>query len=292
MPFAPINGAHIHYHKTGRGTPIVFIHPPLLTSQTFNYQKAQLANDFQVITFDIRGHGESKPSERTFTYALVIEDIRQLLDYLGIEKAYLCGYSTGGSIVLEGLLNDPKRFIGGIVVSGMSEMNDMMNRGRARLASLMAGANEPIRKLLARAVAYGNADMELTFQNMYGSSLHGVPDNVRSYYNYCLTYNCTSRLHYIQQPVLLIYGQKDKSFHRYAHLLHNKLPHSSLYFIKDAKHHVPIKNAVRMNDLITLWIQSLKDRESERVKLDFEIAKKLNPAMYSHDEHEQGLPLT
>jgi hypothetical protein len=89
----------------------------------------------------------------------------------------------------------------------------------------------------------------------------------------------------------LIYGQKNHSFHRYANLLHAELPHSSLYFIKDAKHQIPTKNSSRMNDLIRLWVESLEDVQTQRVLLDLAIAKKLNPVMYGEEVQESQLPL-
>jgi pimeloyl-ACP methyl ester carboxylesterase len=288
MPFAEVNGATIHYHTTGRGVPIVFIHPPLLTTQTFNYQKAQLSDEFQVITFDIRGHGESKPSDSPITYPLIIEDIRRLLDFLNVDKAYLCGYSTGGSMVMEGLLTYPERFIGGIVVSGMPEVKDIFNKSRIWLAAQLTGTTV-LRKMLTASVSAGNADMRLTFNNLYGSAIKGDPDNQCEYFRYSQSYNCTRRLSEVKQPVLLIYGQKDTPFHQYAHLFHDKLPNSSLYFIKDAKHQMVNKNAWKMNDLIRLWVESLQDSEKERVELDLEIARKLNPDMYGHNE--DGRPI-
>jgi pimeloyl-ACP methyl ester carboxylesterase len=101
MPKANVNGTILHYHVHGRGTPIVFIHPPLLNRAVFRYQEVQLTDPFQVITFDIRGHGFSPPSETPLTYTLIAEDIKALLDHLNIRQAYLCGYSTGGGIALE-----------------------------------------------------------------------------------------------------------------------------------------------------------------------------------------------
>ena len=83
--------------------------------------------------------------------------------------------------------------------------------------------------------------------------------------------------------MLLIYGQKDVGFHPYAQILHKGLPHSSLFFIKDAKHPIPIQNATRMNDLIHLWVESLEEKEqTERWKLDLAIAQKLHPQMYGN----------
>ncbi|MDQ0901666.1 MULTISPECIES: alpha/beta fold hydrolase [unclassified Paenibacillus] len=290
MPFAHVNGTKLNYEITGTGTPIVFFHPPLLTSQNFAYQREQLSGQFQVITFDFRGHGASKSSERPFSYALIVEDLRQLLDYLGIEKVFLCGYSTGGALVLEALLTYPKRFLGGIVVSGMSELTDIYNKSRLWLASWMAGSG-PLMKLLKKAITFGNADNENTYHSLYESSLSDAANDVKSYYEQSLTYTCTRRLRSIQHPILLIYGQKDHTFHRYANLLHAELPHSSLYFIKDAKHQIPTKNPSRMNDLIRLWVDSLEDIQTQRVLLDLAIAKKLNPDMYGEDIQESQAPL-
>ncbi|MFD0696432.1 alpha/beta fold hydrolase [Paenibacillus sp. GCM10027628] len=294
MPFAHVNGTTLYYEITGKGTPIVFIHPPLLTSENFAYQREQLADDFQIITFDIRGHGKSNPSDRTISYSLIVEDIRQLLDFVGIEKAFLCGYSTGGSLVLEALLMYPKRFLGGIVVSGMSEISDVYNKSSIWLASQMFGSIF-LKKLLLRAIAHGNADKDETYHHLFWSSLKtvgGIGGNVRQYFQCSLTYNCTHRLSTIGHPMLLIFGQEDHRFLRYGKLLRNRLPHSSLYLIKDAKHQIPTKNAERMNDLIRLWIPSLQDQQTERVKLDLEIARKLNPAMYGQNELSQSMHLS
>ncbi|NOU70537.1 alpha/beta fold hydrolase [Paenibacillus sp. LMG 31458] len=290
MPLAHVNGTQLNVEITGTGTPIVFIHPPLLTLQTFAYQREQLSDHFQVITFDIRGHGASKSSERTFSYALIVEDIRQLLDYLGIEKAFLCGYSTGGALVLEALLTYPKRFFGGIMVSGMSELTDPYNKSRVWLAARMAGSGL-FMNLLKKAITFGNADNASTYHALYQSSVSDDAKNVKPYYEQALTYTCTRRLRGIQHPILLIYGQKDRTFHRYANILHEELPHSSLYFIKDAKHQIPIKNPSKMNDLIRLWVDSLEDIQTQRIQLDLAIAKKLNPDMYGEDIKESQLPL-
>jgi pimeloyl-ACP methyl ester carboxylesterase len=290
MPKIEVNGTLLHYHKTGKGIPLVLIHPPLLTAQIFNYQKAQLSDEFEVITFDIRGHGESAASKRKLTYPLIAEDIRQLLDALDIDKAYLCGYSSGGSIVLEALLTYPDRCLGGIIVSGMSEMSDAYHRSLQWLAAKLS-STKPLRSLVSAAISMGNADMRLTYQNLRGSSLHGNPQNQKQYFEYSLHHNVTNRLHRIQKPVLLIYGQNNVSYYRYAHQLHEELPSSSLYFIKDGAHHVPIKQATRMNDLIRLWVASLEDQKTDRLELDLQIAKKLNPEMYMHDEDRDGLPV-
>nr|WP_246320488.1 alpha/beta hydrolase [Paenibacillus qinlingensis] len=254
----------------------------MLTLEAFRYQKEQLGVYYRVITFDIRGHGGSAGSKQSISYQLISQDIIGLLDFLGIEEAFLCGYSTGGTVALDALLTHPRRLVGGIIVSGMSELTDTYNRIRVWLAIRMANPSR-IMNFLIRAITYGNADKKTTYQELKDHALQDMAGNVRSYFEQSLRYSCTDRLAKIQQPVLLIYGEKDVDFHPYAQILHSGLPHSSLFFIKDAKHPVPIQSAERMNDIIHLWLESLHEKEQkERWKLDLAIAQKLHPQMYRH----------
>ncbi|OAS18396.1 alpha/beta fold hydrolase [Paenibacillus oryzisoli] len=284
MPWANVNGTSLHYEMTGpeRGIPIVFIHPPLLTLEAFRYQKEQLGDHFRVITFDIRGHGGSASSKQPLGYQLISQDIIGLLDFLGIEEAFLCGYSTGGTVALEALLTDSHRFVGGVIVSGMSELTDTYNRIRIWLAVQLANPNR-IMNFLIKAITYGNADTKTTYQELKEHAKQDMAENVKSYFEQSLRYSCTSSLPKIKQPVLLIYGEKDVVFHSYAQILHKGLPNSSLFFIRDAKHPVPIQSAARMNDIIHLWVDSLQEKEQdERWKLDLTIAQKLHPERYGN----------
>ncbi|WNR45649.1 alpha/beta fold hydrolase [Paenibacillus roseipurpureus] len=281
MPFANVNGTTLHYEVTGpaSGKPIVFIHPPLLTLETFAYQKEQLSKYFRVITFDIRGHGGSACTDQELTYSLIAADITHLLDHLNIESAYVCGYSTGGTVALEAMIRFPSRFRGGIIVSGMSELTDLYNLSRVWLAIRLARPSR-FMKLLIEALTYGNADKSTTYQKLKERATHDSEQNVKSYFEQSMHYSCTNRLSTIQQPVLLIYGLEDRAFHPYAQQIHSQLPHSSLYFIKDAKHQIPFKSAPRMNDLIQLWLDSLDEPNAAREKLDLAIARRLNPSKY------------
>ncbi|MBP1153815.1 MULTISPECIES: alpha/beta hydrolase [unclassified Paenibacillus] len=252
MPYADINGTKLYYQLKGQGVPILFLHPPLMTGHTFAYQQHQLADHYQVITFDIRGHGQSPYSKEPITYPLIAEDIRQLLDVLGIRKAYLCGYSTGGSIALEAMLNYPERFLGGILVSALSEVSSPVLKTEIWLASALSAAGA--KRLLAAAITAGNADSLQTFKQLYRSSIQGDIRNLHQYYRFSSKYNCTKHLKEIRAPILLLYGQKDKRFKRYVRILQKHLPISSLYILGNATHQIPTKEAKRMNDIIRMWV--------------------------------------
>lgn len=161
MSHSFINGYQMQYTDCGKGTAIIFIHPPVLTSRNFQYQMP-LSGDFRIITFDIRGHGQSEPSKKEITYPLIARDICQLMDHLKIEKAFLCGYSTGGAVVLDFLLTCPERALGGIVIGGMSEVSDPKLKNKISSGLLLSrfGAVGPI----ALSTAWGQAKLKLSLR--------------------------------------------------------------------------------------------------------------------------------
>ncbi|MDF2856230.1 MAG: alpha/beta hydrolase [Neobacillus sp.] len=247
-----IEGTRIFYSVAGDGIPIIFIHPPLLTSANFTYQMKELSKNYKVIIFDIRGHGRSEYSKQAITYSLIVDDIRNLLDHLRIEKAFICGYSTGGSIVCEFMLSHSDRALGGIIISGMSEASDVYLRKRISLAKNIS--NPKSLSILASAIAWGNADKKEIFKQMFSEAIKGDPRNIKQYYDYSLNYNCTNLLGKIYLPILLVYGTKDKSFHHYAQLLHERLPSNKLKFLEKERHQIPTKAANKLNQLISQFL--------------------------------------
>lgn len=253
MPKTHINGYNMHYIDQGEGTAIIFIHPPILTSLNFKYQIEKLSKKYRTIAFDIRGHGQSESSKKKVTYPLIVEDIRLLMDRLGIEKALLCGYSTGGSVVLEFLLTYPERALGGIVIGGMSEASDWKLRSKISLGRILTKIGAI--RTVALPVAWGQANTKLSLVRLlFNDAKKGYAKNVEQYYQYSLEYNCTAQLGNINHPVLLVYGEKDKGFHPYAKLLKDRLPKSELFFIRKTKHQIPTKAAAKLNELIEQFI--------------------------------------
>ncbi|CAH0219292.1 alpha/beta fold hydrolase [Peribacillus simplex] len=254
MPMLDVEGISLYYSVKGNGVPIVFIHPPVLTSVNFQYQMEKLSEEFKVITFDIRGHGRSQYSRLPVTYPLIIEDIKHLLDHLKIKKAIICGYSTGGSIVLEYLLTCADRALGGIVIGGMSEVRDKYFKQKISLGISLA--NKDAVPILALSTSWSNSNTEKLFYEMFNEALKGDARNIEQYYHYSLHYNCTHQLEKINLPILLIYGKKDKPLHHYANLLHEKLPCTELTFIDHAKHQIPTKAVNDLNESIKHFIHT------------------------------------
>lgn len=102
MPYTGTNGIQTYYERHGSGRPLVCIHGLTMDRRTWAPQVDDLAAEYEVITYDCRGHGKTDtgdPSE--YTVSLLVEDLRVLIEELELEKPVLCGHSYGGIIAAE-----------------------------------------------------------------------------------------------------------------------------------------------------------------------------------------------
>jgi pimeloyl-ACP methyl ester carboxylesterase len=247
-----VNNIHLYYQVAGKGIPIIFIHPPILTSTNFYYQQLELAKQFQVITFDIRGHGNSSSGKKALTYPLIIEDIVGLLDKLQIEKAYIAGYSTGGSIALEAMYTHRDRFCGGILISTMVKPTNLYLKSIIQLATILS--NPITFPILTKTICNGNADCSSTYDQLYNEAIKGDPNRIKEYFHYSLAFDYSQKLTEIKQPTLLLFGEKDKDFYEDKQILQEKLPNHVLKMIGDVPHQLPTKAAKSINATIANFI--------------------------------------
>src|SRR5688572_13881467 len=100
--FFDSGGVRIRYVERGAGVPVVLVH-----GFTANIERSwietgvlpDLARDYRVIAFDLRGHGGSDKPHEPRAYEEVGLDVIRLLDHLEISRAHVVGYSLGGIIV-------------------------------------------------------------------------------------------------------------------------------------------------------------------------------------------------
>ena len=88
----------ISYNIFGKGVPIIFIHGIGSRKYTWHGVIDELKNEYQCITYDLRGHGESVFDESNFTLDDLVEDLEYLRSHLNIDKTHLVGHSLGGMI--------------------------------------------------------------------------------------------------------------------------------------------------------------------------------------------------
>src|SRR3954452_13915985 len=98
MPFISArDGTQLFYKDWGTGRPVVLIHGWLLNADMWEYQMLALAEaGFRTIAYDRRGFGRSDQPWTGYEYDTFADDLKALLDGLGLEDVTLVGFSMGG----------------------------------------------------------------------------------------------------------------------------------------------------------------------------------------------------
>ena len=110
MPKIKANGVDIHYITVGSGPDVVMLHGFLGNLALWHlYTVPLLRREYRVTTYDLRGHGYSEMTPTGYTAADMAEDLRGVLDALGIERAHLVGHSYGADVCMYFALLHPER---------------------------------------------------------------------------------------------------------------------------------------------------------------------------------------
>ncbi len=105
--FAAVNGTTLYYEMTGTGHPFILIHGHLLDRRSWDDQFAVFAQHYQVIRYDQRGFGDSGLIVKGEPHS-DRQDLYELMQFLGIESAYLMGVSGGGALAIDFALEHPE----------------------------------------------------------------------------------------------------------------------------------------------------------------------------------------
>ncbi|SEM40960.1 2-succinyl-6-hydroxy-2,4-cyclohexadiene-1-carboxylate synthase [Mesobacillus persicus] len=105
-----LNEVHYHVEQAGTGFPLLMFHGFTGKSSTWTPFSASIGLTSRMIMVDLIGHGRSQspPNHERYDILKVADDMKLLLDKLGIEKTDLLGYSMGGRLAITFAANYPE----------------------------------------------------------------------------------------------------------------------------------------------------------------------------------------
>ena len=100
--FLQANGIRIHYVRQGAGAPLVLLHGWPEFWLTWRKNIGPLSENFDVIVPDLRGFGETDkpdlPAWQGYALEMLVEDLRGLLDGLGIDRCGIVSHDVGAFV--------------------------------------------------------------------------------------------------------------------------------------------------------------------------------------------------
>ncbi len=117
------DGLPIYYTVQGAGEPaLVFVHGWCCDGGYWSEQLGRFAQRYKVVAVDLGGHGQSGLERQTWTIEAFGEDVKSVVEKLGLTEAVLVGHSMGGKVIIEAARLMPGRVIGLIGVDTLQDM--------------------------------------------------------------------------------------------------------------------------------------------------------------------------
>ena len=208
------NTVKLHYSESGQGTPVVLLHGFPLTSAIWTQQQQRLAENYRVITPDLRGHGQSPAPVGVYEMEVLAGDVLALLDSLKIEQAAIMGHSMGGYVTLAAWRLAPARFLAlGLIDSQAGADTAEGRQGRVQLAEKVAaeGSQVAADAMLPKLFAPGLAAGHPVWEQVRGMILNTQPAGIiGALHGMAARPDSNPILSTIDVPVLVVTGDKDQ----------------------------------------------------------------------------------
>jgi pimeloyl-ACP methyl ester carboxylesterase len=229
---APVNGISLYHAVYGEGAPVILLHGGLGNSDYWGHQVPALAERYQVITVDSRGHGRSTRDAKAYGYDLMASDVLALMDHLGIAKASIVGWSDGGIIGLDIAMSHPDRidrlfaFGANSTVAGLKENIEK----NPTFASYIERAGEEYAKL---SPTPGEYDAFLTqIGAMWASQPNWTPEQLGK----------------IKAPTVIAAGEHDEAIRReHTEELARQVPGAKLLILPGVSHFGMLQDPAQFN---------------------------------------------
>lgn len=241
------------YSVQGSGKNIVLIHGVGLNQDMWGGQTVSLASDYQVICYDMLGHGQSKQPSDSASLEEYALQLKELLDSLAIEKTSLVGFSMGGLVARAFALHYPE-YLDSLVI-----LNSVFNRTEEQRSGIQARTKEVAIKGPSANV---DAAIKRWFSEEYAASSSAQIDEVRNtvlnndHLGYLTTYRLfasednylADQISNIKVPTLVMTGELDPgSTPQMAHDMGSLIDNAQIVVLADQRHMMPMESPKLVN---------------------------------------------
>jgi pimeloyl-ACP methyl ester carboxylesterase len=226
-----LNGMQMYYVTCGQGEPLLLLHGFTGSSSDWEPFVSELAEEYQLILPDLRGHGRSANPLKEFTHRQAALDMWALLDHLGIEHFKAIGASGGGNILLHLATQQPGRVAAMVLISATSSFPEQAREAMARV-TIESQTDEAWYFMRQRHI-HGDEQIRALWRQ--GQAFKDSYDDMNF---------TASSLSTITAQTLVVYGDRDFLYPVQIALdMYTAIPHSYLWIVPNGGH-VPLSSSL------------------------------------------------
>ncbi len=256
MPYASASdGVKLYYEEVGRGAPIVFVHEFADDVRGWSAQVKFFARRYRTIAFNARGYPPSDVPEDAEQYSQVraADDIKAVLDHLGLAKGHVIGLSMGGYAALHFGLLCPERALS-LTVGGAGYGSGSADRAGFHRDTdhVIAQFEESGMALVAEFYTRGPTRVQFMakdpvgwqeFHDRFaGGSARGHANTMRGVQRRRPSiFELESRLERLTVPTLIMTGDEDEPCLEPALFMKRKIPTAGLVVIPNSGHAINLE---------------------------------------------------
>ena len=255
---AKTNGVEINYEIEGSGPWLTMSHSLACDLHMWDPQMPVLTGKFKVLRFDTRGHGQSSAPAGDYTLENLADDVKGLLDALGIRQTHWAGLSMGGMIGQAFALRYPGVFQSMVLADTTSRRPpnaEEMWGDRIRTAR-EKGMDALVQSTLERWFTEPYRNTRKDVMERIGNGIRATP--VNGFAGCCAAIakvDYLDRLKEIRMPVLVMVGEHDHGTPpEAARVIQQNLPGAELKVLASAAHLSNIEQAEEFNKALTAFL--------------------------------------
>ncbi len=233
--------------------PLVFVHGLGSSILDWENQIRLFSQHYQVITFDVRGHGKSDKPRGPYSVSMFASDTVELIRQLHFSSVHIVGHSMGGMIAFQLAINHPELVQSMVIVNSAPELvlsnwSMRWNFFRRKLISLIVGPGKMGQLIAARNFPEPEQDvMRRTLEERWAKNDRWA--YLRSL-NAIIGWSISDKLDNIRCPTLIVGADQDYTSVDYKRSYVKKIKTAELSVIHDSRHMTPIDQSARFNEIL------------------------------------------
>jgi 3-oxoadipate enol-lactonase len=262
VPKIKTNDIETYYEIHGRGTPLVLIAGMGMSHRLWNKQIDPFSQHFRVVTYDVRGHGESGGSDGKYSIQLFASDLNALINGLKISKAHICGLSMGGLIAQQYAIDYPDNLDKLIIVGAFSHLTTREKVLAAYLKTVhrilfLFLDMEAYAKLHAKGLFQKDGQQELRDYFIKEKIDHISKREFLKAMAAISHFDCLAKLKEIKSPTLVLAAGEGKTECRQTEIINHEIKDSRRVVIPDTFH---ASNLEKPEDFNRIVLEFLLER--------------------------------